>query len=82
MPIEDVQALLVDAKGDVVLSLSPQRYLLGLSDLCGELMRFATNAIGAGDTGEIVLPVLDTLRQLAIRVYGRVLARLYPCTLH
>lgn len=45
--------------------MTPQRYLLGLSDLSGELMRFATNAIGAGDTGEVVKLVLDILRQLS-----------------
>ncbi len=51
--------------GDKII-IPPRRYLLGISDLSGELMRFATNAVGGGDvTGEAcVNPVLATLRDI------------------
>ena len=51
-------------KGRVVLPIPPHRYLLGLSDLTGELMRFATNAVGSGDAGDVVLLVLNLIRDL------------------
>lgn len=46
------------------LPVSTHRYLLGLSDLTGELMRYATNAVGAGDAGTVVKGVLSLLRDL------------------
>ncbi|CDU24612.1 uncharacterized protein SPSC_04445 [Sporisorium scitamineum] len=46
------------------LHVPTHRYLLGLSDLTGELMRFATNAVGQGDTGHVVKQVLALTRQL------------------
>ncbi|KAJ9476225.1 Translin [Pseudozyma hubeiensis] len=46
------------------LHVPVHRYLLGLSDLTGELMRFATNAVGQGDTGSVVKQVLSLTRQL------------------
>ncbi|CBQ71420.1 conserved hypothetical protein [Sporisorium reilianum SRZ2] len=49
---------------DVALHVPTHRYLLGLSDLTGELMRFATNAVGQGDTGHVVKQVLALTRQL------------------
>ncbi|GAK67622.1 translin [Moesziomyces antarcticus] len=49
--------------GDV-LKVPIHRYLLGLSDLTGELMRFATNAVGQGDTGKVVQHVLGITRCL------------------
>ncbi|WFD22930.1 hypothetical protein MEQU1_001611 [Malassezia equina] len=45
---EDVQALLV-ADGFQCVHVTPMRYLLGLSDLTGELMRYAINAIASRD---------------------------------
>lgn len=47
-----------------VLKVPIHRYLLGLSDLTGELMRFATNAVGQGDTGRVVHHVLGITRCL------------------
>lgn len=48
----------------VALHVPTHRFLLGLSDLTGELMRFATNAVGQGDTGTVVTQVLGITRQL------------------
>ncbi|PWY98693.1 Translin [Testicularia cyperi] len=50
--------------GAVLLMVPTRRYLLGLSDLTGELMRFATNAVGQGDTGRVVRQVLMLTRAL------------------
>lgn len=48
-----------------IFSIPPERYLLGISDVAGELMRVATNAVGGGDvTGGVVTVVLSTLREL------------------
>jgi predicted translin family RNA/ssDNA-binding protein len=68
---------------DPLFRVPPRRYLLGISDLSGELMRFATNAVGAGDiTGEIVVAdVLRTLRHIKssldsfVPLVGRELAK-------
>lgn len=48
----------------IVLTVPNHRYLLGLSDLTGELMRFVTNAVGQGDTGAVAKQVLAITRQL------------------
>ncbi|SNX87914.1 uncharacterized protein MEPE_06625 [Melanopsichium pennsylvanicum] len=53
-----------EGKHQVVLPIPTHRYLLGLSDLTGELMRFATNAVGQGGTGTLVQQVLSITRQL------------------
>lgn len=56
-----------------VFPVPTHRYLLGISDLTGELMRFATNAIGGGggkgsgppsDPGAVVRSVLALLRSI------------------
>ena len=56
-----------------VFPVPTHRYLLGISDLTGELMRFATNAIGGGggkgsgppsDPGAVVRSVLSLLRSI------------------
>lgn len=52
------------SQNQVALHVPTHRYLLGLSDLTGELMRFATNAVGQGDTGAVVKQVLTLTRQL------------------
>lgn len=49
---------------ELALYVPTHRYLLGLSDLTGELMRFATNAVGQGDTGHVIRQVLALTRQL------------------
>lgn len=49
------------------LIISPRRYLLGISDLSGELMRYATNAVGSGDikrSSEIVRSTLFQIREI------------------
>lgn len=59
--------------------IPPERYILGISDVAGELMRVATNAVGGGDvTGEVVTAVLNTLRELYRTLeefYGRLSER-------
>lgn len=55
---------LSDNSSSVVLHVPTHRYLLGLSDLTGELMRFATNAVGQGDSGKVVRQVLTITRQI------------------
>ncbi|TKY86958.1 hypothetical protein EX895_003635 [Sporisorium graminicola] len=64
-PSEPTSALPAsDSQSDRALHVPAHRYLLGLSDLTGELMRFATNAVGQGDTGHVVKQVLALTRQL------------------
>lgn len=71
----------MDADEDMVqaFSVPPERYILGISDVAGELMRVATNAVGSGDvTGSVVTTVLDTLRELYRTLeafYGRLEGR-------
>ncbi|UZJ55356.1 hypothetical protein CBS101457_004676 [Exobasidium rhododendri] len=61
--LAQVQALFM--QGDKVLFPVPIfRYLLGLCDLTGELMRFATNAVGSGEAGDVVVLVLNLIRDL------------------
>ncbi|RXK37435.1 hypothetical protein M231_05258 [Tremella mesenterica] len=48
--LSDVQAALSDQEtGDPWLVVTPEDYVLGISDLTGELMRYATNALSTGD---------------------------------
>ncbi|CAO1624951.1 unnamed protein product [Parajaminaea phylloscopi] len=58
---------------DFLFPIPSHRYLLGISDLTGELMRFATNALGGGggrdsatpsDPGAVVRSVLNLLRDI------------------
>lgn len=58
-----MQSLFIE-DGQVVFPVPAFRYLLGLSDLTGELMRFATNAAGSGEAGEVVIVVLSLIRDL------------------
>ncbi|KAJ1603615.1 hypothetical protein NDA14_003012 [Ustilago hordei] len=60
---QDVPQPIADSQS-IALHVPIHRYLLGLSDLTGELMRFATNAVGQGDTGAVVKQVLSLTRQL------------------
>jgi predicted translin family RNA/ssDNA-binding protein len=61
--LNQVQALFME-DDNIIFPIQPFRYLLGLSDLTGELMRFATNAVGSGDAGEVVIMVLNLIRDL------------------
>ncbi|CAO1615191.1 unnamed protein product [Jaminaea pallidilutea] len=66
----------VEIPPDFLFPVPTHRYLLGISDLTGELMRFATNALGGGsggakgpkavpsDPGAIVRAVLRLLRDI------------------
>ncbi|KAK0548671.1 hypothetical protein OC845_003460 [Tilletia horrida] len=51
----------------VLLRVTPERYALGLSDLTGELMRYATNALAspAAQKARVVPRTLEVLRLLA-----------------
>jgi len=53
----------------IVFPIPAFRYLLGLSDLTGELMRFATNAVGSGEAGNVVVLVLNLIRDLRSSEY-------------
>jgi predicted translin family RNA/ssDNA-binding protein len=61
--LTQVQALFVQGDKEI-LFIPASRYLLGLSDLTGELMRFATNAVGLGEANEVVLVVLNLIRDI------------------
>ena len=61
--LAEVQALFIE-EGKVVFPIPAFRYLLGLSDLTGELMRFATNAVGSGEAGDVVIVILSLIRDL------------------
>lgn len=45
IPFDAVQNTLIDKEGTTLFPLTPSDYLLGVSDLTGELMRFAINAL-------------------------------------
>lgn len=77
MPLADVQEKLSAPDGTVVrtgatrrrsprqlLYVSPRRYLLGVSDLSGELMRFAINAVASPEASEVVHDVLQLQRSI------------------
>ncbi|ODO06076.1 hypothetical protein L198_01305 [Cryptococcus wingfieldii CBS 7118] len=59
--LEDVQKAVSDENGQPYLVVTPEDYILGMSDLTGELMRYATNALGTGDH-ETPLAVCDFVR--------------------
>lgn len=63
--LPEVQARFCDNSGAALLNVPGHRYLLGLSDLTGELMRLATNAVGLGDVhGHLVTQILTLIRTL------------------
>lgn len=62
---EDVQGLLV-ADGLQCVHVTPMRYLLGLSDLTGELMRFAINAIACRNP----LAKIERVLQMQYTIYS------------
>lgn len=68
---EDVQALLV-VDGLQCVYVTPMRYLLGLSDLTGELMRYAINAIASHNP----LAKIERVLQMQYTIYSGTLQRL------
>ncbi|SHO77598.1 Uncharacterized protein MSYG_1940 [Malassezia sympodialis ATCC 42132] len=62
---EDVQALLV-VDGLQCVYVTPMRYLLGLSDLTGELMRYAINAIASHNP----LAKIERVLQMQYTIYS------------
>nr|ODO03701.1 hypothetical protein L204_00037 [Cryptococcus depauperatus CBS 7855] len=68
IPLKQVQKALSDESGEpashanhCLVVITPEDYILGMSDLTGELMRYATNALGTGNH-EIPLEVCDFVR--------------------
>nr|KIR86239.1 hypothetical protein I308_03183 [Cryptococcus tetragattii IND107] len=59
--LDDVQKALSDENGEPLIFVTPEDYILGMSDLTGELMRYATNALGTGDH-ETPLSICDFVR--------------------
>ncbi|WFC97605.1 hypothetical protein MYAM1_000322 [Malassezia yamatoensis] len=54
----------VGASLEELLYITPERFLLGLSDLTGELMRFAINSVGSPDASKILARVLFMQRSI------------------
>ncbi|OWZ63963.1 hypothetical protein AYX14_06594 [Cryptococcus neoformans] len=61
VPLDNVQKALSDENGEPLIVVTPEDYILGMSDLTGELMRYATNALGTGDH-ETPLSICDFVR--------------------
>ncbi|WVQ81131.1 hypothetical protein IAT38_003253 [Cryptococcus sp. DSM 104549] len=61
VPLEEVQRAVSNEKGEPYVYVTPEDYILGMSDLTGELMRYATNALGTGDH-ETPLAVCEFVR--------------------
>ncbi|CED85024.1 Translin-associated protein X [Phaffia rhodozyma] len=61
--IDEVQNMLKDESGKPFLPVTPADYVLGLSDLSGELMRFTLNAIAKGQH-EVALKTLGFVREM------------------
>ncbi|OWZ39292.1 hypothetical protein C356_04162 [Cryptococcus neoformans c45] len=61
VPLDNVQKALSDENGEPLIFVTPEDYILGMSDLTGELMRYATNALGTGDH-ETPLSICDFVR--------------------
>ncbi|KAK4683857.1 hypothetical protein P7C73_g6357, partial [Tremellales sp. Uapishka_1] len=60
--LDEIQHILTDEKsGEPLVVVTPEDYILGMSDLTGELMRYATNALSSGDH-ETPLTVCDFVR--------------------
>ncbi|OXG18452.1 hypothetical protein C361_04577 [Cryptococcus neoformans Tu259-1] len=45
VPLDNVQKALSDENGEPLIFVTPEDYILGMSDLTGELMRYATNGM-------------------------------------
>ncbi|KAI3625304.1 hypothetical protein CBS9595_000665 [Malassezia furfur] len=64
MPLDAIQAPLRSDAHSLLLCITPERYLLGLSDLTGELMRFAINSVGSPDAPAILERVVGMQRAI------------------
>ncbi|WFD46739.1 hypothetical protein GLX27_001378 [Malassezia furfur] len=64
MPLDAIQAPLRSDAHPLLLYITPERYLLGLSDLTGELMRFAINSVGSPDAPAILERVVGMQRAI------------------
>lgn len=75
VPYADVQAKLCH-EGRMLLSITPMRYMLGLCDLTGELMRFAINAVASRDP----MRIMDQVLQMQRAIYYGMSLSLTPST--
>nr|XP_031858905.1 uncharacterized protein CI109_005725 [Kwoniella shandongensis]KAA5525977.1 hypothetical protein CI109_005725 [Kwoniella shandongensis] len=69
IPLEEVQRTLSDESGEPLVVVTPEDYILGMSDLTGELMRYATNALSTGDH-ETPLAVCEFVRTVKAHFDG------------
>ncbi|WVR08986.1 hypothetical protein IAU60_006046 [Kwoniella sp. DSM 27419] len=69
IPLAEVQSTLSDEAGEPLVAVTPEDYILGMSDLTGELMRYATNALSTGDH-ETPLAVCDFVRTVKAHFDG------------
>lgn len=72
LPYEQIQRHFRTPEGRIMVHISPLRYILGLSDLNGELMRFAIDASASPDPMSIIHQVLRVQRTIYYSTYGRV----------
>ncbi|WFD33749.1 hypothetical protein MCUN1_000564 [Malassezia cuniculi] len=63
MPLEHIQQKLSDGTRQHIF-LSPLRYILGISDLTGELMRFAINSATTKNCDAVIRDVLEVQRTI------------------
>ncbi|AXA49179.1 translin family protein [Malassezia restricta] len=64
LPYEQMQRHFCAPDGRIVVHISPLRYILGLCDLNGELMRFAIDASASPDPMRIIHQVLHVQRTI------------------
>ncbi|ORY33107.1 Translin [Naematelia encephala] len=77
IPLSEIQSELSDpTTGQPYVVVTPEDYVLGMSDLTGELMRYATNSLSTGDH-EIPLAVCDFVRTVKTYFDGISPAMLY-----
>lgn len=68
--LDQVQRTLSDSEtGEPLVIVTPDDYILGMSDLTGELMRYATNALSTGDH-HVPLAVCEFVRSVKTRFDG------------
>ena len=71
LPYEQVQRHFRAPDGRIMVHISPLRYILGLCDLNGELMRFAIDASASPDPMRIIHQVLHAQRTIYYCMYRR-----------